>query len=117
MYDPKPNVLTAVIVFVRFQGVIRYSLHHVIISTGFQSESIFPLEPVFSNQTCLKEILKGGESWRDIVRGKTHEEKRSKCTISYKGTVIKVVVPEVQKTSLKIYSTIIKLREKRKSTI
>lgn len=58
--------------------------------------------------------FKRGESWRDIVRGKTHEEKKEQCTISYKVTVIKVVVPEVQKTSLKISSRIIKLREKEK---
>lgn len=74
MYDPKPNVLTAVIVFVRFQGVIRYSLHHVIISTGFQSESIFPLEPVFFQPDLFERDFKRGgkleghskgqDSWR-----------------------------------------------------
>lgn len=42
------------------------------------------------------------------------KKKRSKCTISYKVTVVQVVVPEVQKTSLKISSRIIKLREKKK---
>lgn len=42
------------------------------------------------------------------------KKKRSKCTISYKVTVIKVVVPEVQKTSFKILSRIIKLRGDKK---
>lgn len=45
------------------------------------------------------------------------KKKKSKCTISYIVTVIKVVVPKVQKISLRISSRVVKLREKRKSTM
>lgn len=43
------------------------------------------------------------------------KEKRANGTISYKVTVIKRVILKVQKTSLKISSRIIKLRDKRNS--